>query len=179
MRCPELKDRQAMKRFGLVSAAVFVAFMLAGAPALADGASAGGQSAVQGTPTDAPAAVPTTATAASEIALLKAIVNTANNPATIANQPVGATNFAPAQVSVGTTATQIVAARPGAIGTGRISVTITNTTTTPIFLGGSGVTLTTGALLPGIVGASKTISTTAAIFGIAGSAATVTEDETF
>jgi hypothetical protein len=98
---------------------------------------------------------------------------------TITNQPVGAATFTPGQVSIGTTATQIAAARTGTIGTGRVSITITNTTTTPIFLGGSGVTLTTGALLPGIVGASKTISTTAAIFGIAASAATVTEDETF
>jgi hypothetical protein len=130
-----------------------------------------------GTPNTTPCASPTTACTINQ--MLALIAQTAAAPATIANQPVGATNFAPAQVSVGTSATSIAAARAGAIGTGRVSITITNTTTTPIFLGGSGVTATTGQLLPGIVGASVTLNTTAAIFGIAASAATVTEFETF
>jgi hypothetical protein len=91
----------------------------------------------------------------------------------------GAAALSTAQVSVGTSPTPIVSARTGAPGTGRVSVTIVNTTTTPIYLGGSGVTTTTGELLPGIVGASITLNTTAAVYGIAGSTATVTEAETY
>lgn len=93
---------------------------------------------------------------------------------------VGAANFTPAQVSVGATATVIAAARTGAAGTGRVSITITNTTTTAIYLGGSGVTTSTGTMLPGVVGASVTINTTAAVYGIvATGTATVTEFETY
>ncbi len=93
---------------------------------------------------------------------------------------VGTAAFAATQVSVGSTATSILSARTGAPGTGRASATITNTTTTAIFIGGSGVTTSTGTLLPGIVGASITINTTAAIFGIvATGTATVTSFETF
>lgn len=104
----------------------------------------------------------------------------ASSPVTPSNQPVGAANFAATQVSVASSATSIVAARTGISGTGRISVTITNTTTTAIYLGGSGVTTSTGTLLPGIVGASVTLNTTAAVYGIvASSTATVTEFETY
>ena len=92
----------------------------------------------------------------------------------------GAAAIAPAQVSVTSAATSIAAARTGVPGTGRVSVTITNTTTTAIYIGGSGVTTSTGALLPGIVGASLTLNTTAAVYGIvATGSATVTEIETY
>jgi hypothetical protein len=94
--------------------------------------------------------------------------------------PVGAANFAPNQVSIGTTATQIAAARTGVSGTGRVSITILNTSTTPVFIGGSGVTASTGILLAGAIGASITINTTAAVFGIVSAGtATVSEWETF
>jgi hypothetical protein len=84
-------------------------------------------------------------------------------------------NFTPAQVSVGTSATLIAAAR-----TGRQLLTIVNTTTTAIYLGGSGVTTSTGHLLPGVVGASLTIPYTGAMYGVvASSTATVTEAETY
>lgn len=84
-------------------------------------------------------------------------------------------NFTPAQVSVATTATLIVAAR-----TGRNLISIVNTTTTPIYLGGSGVTTSTGQLLPGVVGASLTLPYTGALYGIVASGtATVTEAETY
>lgn len=104
----------------------------------------------------------------------------ASSPVTPANQPIGAANFAATQVSVTSSATSIVAQRTGVSGTGRVSVTITNTTTTALYLGGSGVTTSTGTLLPGIVGASVTINTTAAVYGISsGSSATVTAFETY
>jgi hypothetical protein len=48
---------------------------------------------------------------------------------------------------------------------------VINQGVTPIFLGGSGVTTSTGALLAGVVGASKTIAYTGAIYGIASGAA--------
>lgn len=93
---------------------------------------------------------------------------------------LGAASFTLAQVSVASTATVIAAARTGVPGTGRVSVTITNTTTTAIYLGGSGVTTSTGTLLPGIVGASVTINTQAAVYGIvATGTAVVTEFETY
>jgi hypothetical protein len=96
------------------------------------------------------------------------------------SQPVGSANLSTGQVSVGATATQIVAARTGTSGTGRISVTVVNAGTTPIYLGGSGVTTTTGTLLPGIVGASVTINTQAAVYGTTASGSqTVSEFETF
>jgi hypothetical protein len=80
--------------------------------------------------------------------------------------PVGAANFVPNQATLTTTAAAlIVAARTGAQGTGRVSVTIVSGSTTAIALGGSGVTFTTGVVLPGTVGASITIPTTAAIYG--------------
>lgn len=102
------------------------------------------------------------------------------SPVTPSNQPVGSAAFAATQVSVGSTATSILSARTGVAGTGRVSATVTNTTTTAIYLGGAGVTTSTGQLLPGIVGASVTINTTAAIFGIvATGSATVTALETF
>lgn len=100
--------------------------------------------------------------------------------AALGNNPVGTASFSPAQVSVGTGATLIAAARTGAVGTGRVSITVTNTSTTPVYLGGSGVTTSTGQLLPGILGASVTINTTAAVYGIVGTGTeTVTEFETF
>lgn len=84
-------------------------------------------------------------------------------------------NFTPAQVSVASTATLIAAQR-----TTRQLISIVNTTTTAIYIGGSGVTTTTGQLLPGVVGASITVPTTAALYGIvATGTATVTEAETY
>jgi hypothetical protein len=124
-----------------------------------------------------------------DLALEVAVANTnangpaaasASSPVTPSNQPVGSANFTPTQVSCASTATQIVAARTGVAGTGRISDTITNTTTTAIYIGGSGVTTSTGALLPGVVGAAKTIKSTAALYCIVASGtATVTNDETY
>jgi len=74
---------------------------------------------------------------------------------------VGSSNWAVTQVSVATTATSIVAARSA-----RQAVVITNLGSTPVYLGGSGVTTSAGALLPGVVGASKVIPTSAAVYGI-------------
>jgi hypothetical protein len=99
---------------------------------------------------------------------LVSIVDASGNPAgggTTANptftQSQGSGNFAPAQATVSTTATQIVAARSG-----RNAVTIINGGTVDVFIGGSGVTTTTGALLAGTKGASLTIPTGAAVYGI-------------
>ena len=85
--------------------------------------------------------------------------------ATQAN-PVGAANFAvtPASVNSNASAVQIVAARTGAPGTGRVSVTLYNAGPEPVYYGSSSVTAATGLLLP--VGGSVTIQTTAAIYAI-------------
>ena len=68
------------------------------------------------------------------------------------------------QVSVGATATQIVAARAG-----RGGVIIVQHGTTDVFIGGAGVSATNGVLLPGNKGASITLPDTGAIFGITAS----------
>lgn len=87
----------------------------------------------------------------------------------------GNATLATAQVSVGATATQIVAARSG-----RGTVTVTNTTTTDIYLGNSDVTTTTGTLLVGVKGASITLSFVDALYGIVASGtAAVTAAETY
>lgn len=76
---------------------------------------------------------------------------------------IAANSLATAQATVGTSATQIVAARGS-----RVAVTIVNSGTTDVFVGAAGVTATTGILLPGTKGASITIPTNAAIFGVVG-----------
>lgn len=83
----------------------------------------------------------------------------------------GSDNMATGQVTVATTATQIVAAR-----TGRSSVTIVNDGTVDVFLGGSTVTTTTGELLAGVKGQTLTLNTSAAVYGIV---ATGTETVTY
>jgi hypothetical protein len=70
-------------------------------------------------------------------------------------------NIATGQVTVASTATQIVAARAG-----RKEVTIVNNATTVVYLGGSSVTSTTGLMLAGATGEGITISGGAAIYGI-------------
>lgn len=70
-------------------------------------------------------------------------------------------DFATAQVSVGTTATLIIAAADGID-----SVTIENMATTDVYIGKAGVTTANGFLLPGTKGASITLSATTDIYGI-------------
>ena len=81
------------------------------------------------------------------------------------NNPVGSAAFATSHASIGTTAAQIVAARTGDLGTGRIAVTLYNYGSATVFIGASGVTATTGLPLP--AGAAFTINTMAAVFGVA------------
>lgn len=86
--------------------------------------------------------------------------NSSTNPSY--SRSAGSPTIATNQVTVAATATQIVPAR-----TGRGAVTIVNSGATDIFLGVSGVSVTTGVLLSGVKGASMTIPTSAAVFGIA------------
>ena len=84
-----------------------------------------------------------------------------------ANNPVGAAAYAVTSVTVATTATPLVAARSGAVGTGRVSVTLQNTGTSTVFLGNTGLTATNGwPLLPGAV---ITLNTTAIVYGLVAS----------
>lgn len=71
--------------------------------------------------------------------------------------------IASGQVSVGTTATQIVAAN-----TSRIRLLIVQHGTTDVYLGGSTVSTTTGLLLAGTKGNQIVLRTTAAVYGIVG-----------
>jgi hypothetical protein len=78
-----------------------------------------------------------------------------------------ASDFSTNQVSVGSTATLIVAQNHG-----RLSVLITNLGTTAIYIGDSpSVTTSNGQLLPGVVGASISLPVTCAIYGISSGAA--------
>lgn len=98
----------------------------------------------------------------------------------VTNTQIGVANFVPAQVSVGATATLIVAARTGAAGIGRKTVCVTNTGSMVVYLGGSGVTTSTGDYLAGVAGAGKCFDTQAAIYGIVGTGSeTVSETETY
>jgi hypothetical protein len=63
------------------------------------------------------------------------------------------------QVTIGTTATQVVPVRSG-----RSAVKITNLGTVDIFCGAAGVTTTTGDLLAGVKGGALTIPSGAAVF---------------
>lgn len=72
--------------------------------------------------------------------------------------------FTATQVSVGNTATLL-----SALNSARTRITITNAGTTAVYLGASGVTTSTGALLAGIVGYPVLYRTTAAIYGIVAS----------
>jgi hypothetical protein len=83
------------------------------------------------------------------------------------NNAVGSGALATSQASIGTTAAQIVAARAGVSGSGRIAVTLFNAGSATVYFGASGVAATTGMPLP--AGASATINTQAAIYGIAAS----------
>lgn len=82
---------------------------------------------------------------------------------TITVEPPVYDSIATNQVSVDNTAggTQIVAARAG-----RQSVVIINHGTTDVYVGATGLTTSTGALLPGVKGAALTITGEAAVFGI-------------
>ena len=92
---------------------------------------------------------------------------------------VGAAAIATGQWSNATgSATLIVAARTGAAGTGRVSVTLYNSGSTTLFYGVSGVTTSTGTRL--LAGGSRTIYTTAAIYGVpASGTSTLDYDEVF
>lgn len=74
------------------------------------------------------------------------------------------------QTGSGFTATQVsVTSSPtllSALNNARTRITITNTAATAVYLGGSGVATTTGALLAGIIGYPALYRTTAAIYGI-------------
>ena len=110
-----------------------------------------------------PTGAATSANQSTEITSLASIVT---NTAVLGSKAVGAANIATGQISVGSTATLIAAARTGAPGTGRVDITIVNWSTVDVFLGGSGVTTSNGMKLPGVLGASITITVTSAIYGI-------------
>lgn len=99
-------------------------------------------------------------------------VATAVNP--VPTRGYGAAAIATSQVSVGTSATQIVPARSG-----RVAVTITMVGAADVWVGATGVTVSNGALLLGTKGSSITIPTQSAVFGIAGTAQTVSVLETY
>lgn len=99
-------------------------------------------------------------------------VATAANPVPTATY--GAATFATNQIAVGTSATQVVAARAG-----RMAVTITMLGAGDLYLGAAAVTIANGTLLLGTKGSSVTIPTQAAVFGIGAAGQSVSFIETF
>jgi hypothetical protein len=94
-------------------------------------------------------------------------------PVTIAggNKPVGPANISTQQSTIGTSVQLVVGQRAGSVGVGRCSATLKNTGTVPVFLGGPGVSSSTGfPLNPGEVDSFDTAS---AIYGIAASGSNV------
>jgi hypothetical protein len=75
----------------------------------------------------------------------------------------GSASVVSGQVSVGTTATQIVAARAG-----RHRVTISSTGGAVLFVGPSGVTIANGVYIANAAGSAITLETAAAVFGVIG-----------
>jgi len=71
------------------------------------------------------------------------------------------------QVTIGTTATQIV---PPTL---RTSLTVINMGATDVYVGDSGVTIANGALLKGVKGAELTFNTSSALYGITASVSQV------
>lgn len=90
---------------------------------------------------------------------------TAAFPINVSASASAPTQIATGQISVATTATQIVAARAG-----RASVIIVNHGTVDVFLGPSGVTTADGLLLRGAIGTAAAIDSGAAVFGIVAAA---------
>lgn len=88
--------------------------------------------------------------------------------------PKGGASIATNQISVGTTATLIAAAR-----TGRQKISVTVTTAVQCAFGPAGVTLATGWPLAAVAYAADTWDTAAALYGVCASAATVAEREQF
>lgn len=83
------------------------------------------------------------------------------NTNTITPVPTGTTNFNTGQVTVASTATQIIAANAT-----RTTVTVVNLSTTDIFVGTAAVTTTTGQLLLGTKGSAITIGAIGAVYAI-------------
>jgi hypothetical protein len=108
----------------------------------------------------------------------------ANKNLKVNSSNVGSTNFLPfanaSVTGVSGTPTLLVAARPGGIGSGRLSVTIVqNGVTVPVFICQSAV-CTVGVRLPAVDSASVTINTTSAIYGyVASGTGSVTGYEVF
>jgi len=86
-----------------------------------------------------------------------------NIPAT-GVQAIPPANLAPFQVAVAATPTLLAAAR-----TQRQAVTVINSGTTPLYLGGAGVTAATGVMLPGVAGASITLAFTGDLYAVTAS----------
>lgn len=80
------------------------------------------------------------------------------------SKPVGGSSINTNQITVGATATLIVAARAG-----RQSVSITTTAATVLYIGASGVTTTTGHYIAASAGATITVNTAAAVYGVVAS----------
>lgn len=93
---------------------------------------------------------------------LSGVPVTPSNPVPV--QDVGRSSLATGQVTVAATATLVVAARAG-----RGYVLVQNLGTTAVYLGGAGVTTSTGMLLQGVAGAIVKIDAAAAIYGIVAS----------
>ena len=102
------------------------------------------------------------------------VMQTVNADGSRSTRGVGAPSIATGQIPVGTTATQVVAARSG-----RMSVTITATSAVVFYVGASGVTAANGHYVAAAAGASVRVDTAGPVFAVGASALTVSYLETF
>jgi hypothetical protein len=105
----------------------------------------------------------------------------ANTAAPIGNIGVGSSSVASSQFQCGsgTGSSVALAARTGPVGTGRITVKITNTGTVAVNIGTAGVSGSTGAYLAGVAGQTIDIPTAAAIYCFAASNETISFLESY
>lgn len=92
---------------------------------------------------------------------LTVVVQNSGGPVTPWFVKQAGSTFNTGQVSIGTASTLIVNTNNS-----RLKITIINTSTANIFLGTSGVAITNGQLLAGIIGYPVTIRATGPIFGV-------------
>ncbi len=108
------------------------------------------------------------------------IAITASTP--LAIQPLGSTTFGTSQISITSAGVIAVAARTGAVGTGRRTLCLTNITgTSPIYVSGATpVTSSNGMFISGTAGASQCWDTQSIVYGISGGATqTASYSETY
>lgn len=96
-----------------------------------------------------------------------------SGPSIVTKSP-GSATIATGQLTTSSTAQLVGTTRP-ATGPGmRRRLTVVNTAATAVYLGPAGVTVSTGVLLAGVVGATLTLHTNADVYAVSGGTPVIT-----